>query len=188
MTLEDILRDIELRGESELNSLSEYYEQKITELKRKQELQVRDLEEKYQKLTDEEKRSVERTIISSAEMESLKIIRSKESELLQEALGKAMIYVKELRNSPRYSEILKKMVRVAVSTLGKNCIVIVSRQDSDLIKSLPDIKIKTADVDQYGGIIATSQDGSMEIDLTLSSIIRDIQDRIVSRISDHLGE
>ena len=188
MTLEDILKDIELRGKTDLDGMSKYYDQKIADLRRKEDAQTRVLEEKYRKLTDEEKRSVERTILSSAEMESLKIVRSKESELLEEALGKAEIYVKELRNSPSYGKFLHRMVAIATAALGSDCVINVSKSDSGILKDVSNVKIKYQDVDPYGGLIALSSDGSREIDLTLMSIFADIREKIISRVSEHLGE
>lgn len=88
-------------GRWRIKTLSDYYEQKISEIRKKQDIALRNLQEKYEKLTEEEVRSVERTTISSGEMEALKIVRSRESSLIEEAMGKATIYLKELRNSKR---------------------------------------------------------------------------------------
>ena len=188
MTLEEILKDIEIRGTRELSSLSEYYDQKIQELKRNQDLQIRDLEEKYRKRVEEEKRTVERTILSSAEMESLRIIRTRENSLLQEALGKAMVYLRELSNNPAYEDLITKMVDVARKSLGDDCVILAGDKELAMLKNRPGILLRRSNVDPYGGIIAQSSDGSRELDLTLSSLSREIQDRLIAKISEHLGE
>ena len=188
MTLEDILKDIESRGDGELKTLSDYYEQKISEIRKKQDLAIRNLQEKYEKLTEEEVRSVERTTISSGEMEALKIVRSRESSLIEEAMGKATIYLKELRNSKDYKDIIARMVAAARHSLGGKITVRVSARDSSLIPQSKDLVIKEEEVDPYGGIIAQSSDGSMQVDLTLTSIMQDIREKLISRISEHLGE
>ncbi|MCL4341756.1 MAG: hypothetical protein M1431_06665 [Candidatus Thermoplasmatota archaeon] len=188
MTLEEILKDIELRGTRELNSLSEYYDQKIQELKRSQELQIRDLEEKYRKKTEEERRTVERTILSSAEMESLKIIRTKESSLIQEALGKAMVYLRELSNKPVYKSLVLKMAQVARKNLGEDCVILAGDKEAEILKTEPGLKVKKAKADPYGGIVAQSSDGSRELDLTLSSLFREVHEKLIAKISEHLGE
>ncbi|MEM0156514.1 MAG: V-type ATP synthase subunit E family protein [Thermoplasmataceae archaeon] len=188
MTLEDILKDIEARGDGELKNLSEYYEQKISEFKKKQDIAIRNLQEKYEKITEEEVRSVERTTISSGEMEALKIVRSRESSLIEEAMGKATIYLKELRNSRYYKDIMARMVAVARASLGGKIIIRVSSRDSSLIPQSKDLVIKEEEVDPYGGIIAQSSDGSMQVELTLTSIMQDIKEKLISRISEHLGE
>ncbi len=188
MTLEEILQDIELRGNRELTSLSEYYDQKIQELRKDQELQIRDLEEKYRKRVEEEKRTVESTILSSAEMESLRIIRTKENSLLQEALGKAMVYLRELSNNPAYPHIVGKMADLARKTLGNDCVILAGDKELSILKNITGINLKKAKVDPYGGIIAQSSDGARELDLTLTSLFRELQERLIAKISEHLGE
>lgn len=121
-------------------------------------------------------------------MEALKIVRSRESSLIEEAMGKATIYLKELRNSKDYKEIMAKMVDAARRSLGKKFTIRVSARDSSLIPQSKDLVIREEEVDPYGGIIAESSDGSMQIDLTLTSIMQDIKEKLISRISEHLGE
>ena len=115
-------------------------------------------------------------------------MRSRESSLIEEAMGKATIYLKELRNSKDYKDIIARMVAAARHSLGGKITVRVSARDSSLIPQSKDLVIKEEEVDPYGGIIAQSSDGSMQVDLTLTSIMQDIREKLISRISEHLGE
>jgi vacuolar-type H+-ATPase subunit E/Vma4 len=187
MSLEEILKDIELRGKQELDELKLYYEKKISDLQAKQDRTLAAQNEKIRKSTEEEKRSAERTIVSSAEMEALNILRSKQGSLVEEAASKAELYLKNMRDRKDYADILGKMVDISRKTLGKDCRIYASKEDSSRI-SAEGSKIVTKDIDPYGGIRAESADGSRELDLTVTAIVSELREKIVSQFYQHLGE
>ena len=187
MSLEEILKDIELRGKQELDELKLYYGKKIEDLQAKQDRTLNAQSEKIRKSTEEEKRTAERTIISSAEMEALNILRSKEGSLVEEAASKAELYLKNMRERKDYQEILAKMVEISRKTLGKDCRILASREDSSKI-SAEGAKIIVKEVDPYGGLKAESADGTRELDLTVTAIISELRERIVSQFYQHIGE
>ena len=187
MSLEEILKDIELRGKQELDELLLYYGKKIEDLHAKQERSLNAQSEKIRKSTEEEKRTAERTIISSAEMEALNILRSREGSLVDEAAAKAELYLKNMRDRKDYPEILSKMVDISRRTLGKDCRIIASKEDTPKI-SADGGKIIVKEVDPYGGLKAESADGTRELDLTVSAIVSELRERIVSQFYQHLGE
>ncbi len=187
MSLEEILKDIELRGKQELDELQLYYGKKLDDLQAKQERTLNAQSEKIRKIADEEKRTAERTIISSAEMEALNILRSKEGNLVEEAAGKAELYLRSMRDRKDYPEVLRKMVDVSRKTLGKDCRIIASREDSSKI-SADGAKIIVKEVDPYGGLKAESADGTRELDLTVAAIVSELREKIVSQLYQHIGE
>ena len=187
MTLEDILKDIELRGKQELQDLTQYYGKRISEIEAKQKLASDALRDRISRSTEEEKRSIEKTILSSAEMESLKIHRTKESSLIQEAVERAERYLKNQRKSKDYPVLLEQMIRVSRNTLGKNCTIYLGKDDISLLKD-KDAKVIAREVDPYGGIKSVSEDGSKELDLTFSTILKEIREKLISKFSEHLGE
>ncbi len=187
MSLEEILKDIELRGKQELDELRLYYGKKLEDLQARQERTLNAQTEKIRKSTDEEKRTAERTIISSAEMEALNILRSREGSLVEEAAAKAELYLKNMRDRKDYPEILAKMVEISKKTLGTDCRIIASKEDSSKI-SAGGGKIFVKEVDPYGGIKAESADGTRELDLTVKAIVSELRERIVSQFYQHLGE
>ncbi len=187
MSLEEILRDIELRGKQELDELKLYYEKKIADLQAKQDRAISAQNEKIRKSTDDEKRSAERTIISSAEMEALNILRSREGILVEEAASKAELYLKNMRDRKDYSEILAKMVDISRKTLGNDCRIFVSKEDSSKVTA-DGSKVVVKEVDPFGGIKAESSDGSRELDLTVSAIVSELREKITSQFYQYLGE
>jgi vacuolar-type H+-ATPase subunit E/Vma4 len=189
MTLEEILKDVELRGKDESEKIIEYYEEQFNQLKKKHEQQIKALTEEYAKKFEDEKRTVERSIISSAEMEGFKVIRTKKSDLIDDAVGRAEMYLLNLVNKKNeYSKILNKMVEIATKTLGQDCVISISKKDYALIKNRTKLHFTHPKEDIGGGIIARSKDGSMELDLSFRSVFANIVDSISSRVSEHIGD
>lgn len=187
MSLEEILKDIELRGEKELKELTDYYEQKLNDLRAKQDSALKHQQEKMGKASEEERRTAERTIISSAEMQALNTVRGRESELVSEATGKVELYLKNIKSRNDYPEVLSRMVDIAHGTLGDDCTIFASRDDIQAI-SKGKSKVVEKAVDPHGGIIAESSDGSRELNLTISAVLSEIREKIVSRLYEYLGE
>lgn len=187
MSLEEILQDIELRGKQELQELTLYYEQKLKELESKQTAALKVQNDKIRKASEEEKRTAERTIISSAEMEALNTVRGKEGVLIEEAVQKAELYLKNIKDRKEYPETLSKMVEIARRVLGKDCRIYASKQDAATIKAA-DSRIIEKDVDPFGGIMAESADGARELDLTVSAIVSEIREKLVSKLFESIGE
>ncbi len=189
MTLEEILKDVELRGKEESDKIIEYYEEQFNQLKKKHEQQIKVLTEEYAKKFSDEKRNVERSILSSAEMEGFKIIRTKKRDLIDDATGRAEMYLLNLRSKKsEYSKIINRMVEISTSTLGPDCIITVSTKDSALFKSGKKIHLNHSTEDLGGGIIASSKDGSMELDLSFHTVFANIVDSIASKVSEHIGD
>lgn len=187
MSLEEILKDIELRGENELKELNSYYEKKLSDLQAKQDVAIKSQNEKIKKSSEEERRTAERTIISSAEMEALNTVRSRESQLISEAAEKAELYLKNIRSRKDYPEVLSRMVQVAQKTLGEDCTIYAAKSDAATVNRGKS-KVVEKEVDPFGGIVAESSDGSRELDLTITAVISEIREKLVSRLYEYLGE
>ncbi|MCW6170766.1 MAG: hypothetical protein LVQ96_06305 [Thermoplasmatales archaeon] len=189
MALEEILKDVEQKGLEEREKVIRYYEDQFSVLKKKQDQQVADLTEEYEKRFADEKRVVERSILSSAEMDSFKIVRTKKSDLVDEAVGRAQMYFFDLIDRKKeYSEILNKMVGIAIGSLGQDCVITISKKDTSLVKNRTKLHFSYAKDDLHGGIIAYSKDGSMELDLSFPTVFANIADSIAAKISDHIGD
>ena len=189
MALEEILKDVEQKGLEEREKIIRYYEDQFSVLKKRHDQQIAALTEEYEKKFADEKRVVERSILSSAEMDSFKIVRTKKSDLVDEALARAQMYFFDLVDRKKeYSEILNKMVGIAIESLGQDCVLTISKKDASLVKNRTKLHFNYTKDDLQGGIIAHSKDGSMELDLSFPTVFASISDSIAAKISDHIGD
>lgn len=112
-------------------------------------------------------------------------MRDKIAELINANVDKAVTTLENLRNTEEYKEVLSKMIQVSKKLLGNNCTVKANSADANLISD-SSVNIVKDNVDKYGGIIAESED--KEVDLTISSIIKNLRERIAMELSNIVGE
>ncbi len=139
----------------------------------------------YSRKKSEEALLIEKRELDAAEFEAKKIVRDKVAELINVNVDKGVIILENLRNTEEYKEILNKMIQVSKKLLGTNCTVRVNPADTNLITD-SSVTIVKDNVDKYGGIIAESED--KEVDLTISSIIKNLRERIAMELSNIVGE
>ena len=187
MSLEEIIQEIDRKGKEQMQELSAHYESRISELRQRYSNLERDLREEWESKIGTETVSLKKNIVSSAQMESLRMIRSREKEIVDSALEKVEDHLHDIRSWKNYSEIMGSLSRISTSALGKDCRIMVSKNDQSL---LPGAEPRNDDavLDKYGGIVAVSKDGSMELDLRIYSIYQDLREKIIAAISENIGE
>ncbi|HLH86659.1 MAG TPA: V-type ATP synthase subunit E family protein, partial [Thermoplasmataceae archaeon] len=139
--------------------------------------------------TEESARTLELSVLSSAQMEALKIVRTRQEELLEDFLDRAEEVISGYRKSQRYAALLSRLVKIAREALGNDCIISVAREDKDKLPA--GVKATESDddgVQKYGGIIASSSDGSLELNLSLKEIFSGIREKLISSILERLEE
>ncbi len=185
MSLENIIQEIENRKAVEINKIADEYTKKINDVMVQKEKKINEIKDLYSRKKSEEALSIEKRELDAAEFEAKKIVRDKVAELINANVDKGVIILENLRNTEEYKEILNKMIQVSKKLLGTNCTVRVNPADTNLITD-SSVTIVKDNVDKYGGIIAESED--KEVDLTISSIIKNLRERIAMELSNIVGE
>ncbi|MGC8497019.1 MAG: hypothetical protein ACP5NL_03345 [Thermoplasmata archaeon] len=185
MSLENIIQEIENRKTVEINKIMDEYTKKINDVKVQKEKKINELKDLYAKKKTEEALLIEKRELDAAEFEAKKIVRDKVAELINVNVNKGVSILENLRNTEEYREILNKMIQVSKKLLGPNFTVKVNSADANRITDNT-VTIVKDNIDKYGGIIAESED--KEVDLTISSIIRNLRERLAMELSNIVGE
>ena len=184
MPLDNILQSIERRKSDEAASIIAKYQSQKEAIEKETERKIKEIEQSAKKKEDEDSRALENRELSNAEIEARKLIWEKRSTLIEEYLTTAFESMKDVRSSSSYKKILAAMADAAQRKLGKDCRIMISQKDSKLMKGLKTIE---KDIDPYGGIIAESADGSMEMDLTVTTLIKDLRERLSLVLYERIG-
>lgn len=187
MPLEDILQEVEKRKEEEIERISREYKARIDSVNSEVEQELKDLEAFYAKKIDDDSRTLKERETQLAHMEAKGLAREKVSKLMQDALGRAEFFIRNISDTKEYKEILKKMVNLSVSTLGADCIIHARKEDHSLVKGAGSVKL-AGDSINSAGIVAESADGNRELDLTIDTILGDIREKVSLELIKHLGE
>ncbi len=144
---------------------------------------VTELEEKEAKKRDEEVERLKRQELSSAELESKKIVLAKKKEVLAKAFDQTL---SDLENAPvdKKLEQYKAMVK-KVKDVIPNPTAIMSVNDDFTAEQLGVTKV-LKDERVAGGLILQSEDGQVEVDMQYSTILQSIWNREIKTVSNLL--
>lgn len=187
MPLEDILQEVEKRKEQEIKSISEEYKSKIDSVNSDLQKEIGHIESYYSKKTEDDTRALRDRELELARMEAKNLAREKVSKLMNKAFERADFFLRNISETKEYSRILKKMISLSTETLGADCVIHARKEDISFLQDMNKIKIAKANI-SVPGIIAESSDGSKELNLTISTIMEDLKEKISLELIKHLGE
>ncbi|MBO4798808.1 MAG: hypothetical protein J5494_08590 [Candidatus Methanomethylophilaceae archaeon] len=144
---------------------------------------IAEIEEKAAVKRDEELERLKRQEISSAELESKKIVLAKKKEILERAFNQTL---SELESAPAEKKLeqYKAMVR-AVKDIIPNPKAVMSCNDSFTAEELG-VSSVSKDSRIAAGLILQSEDGQVEVDMQYSTILQSVWNREIKTVSDIL--
>ncbi len=187
MPLEDILQEVEKRKKEEIERISREYSSRIESVNSEIDQELQDLESFYAKKIEDDTRAMKEREIQLAQMEAKGLSREKVSKLMQNALGRADFFLRNIADTGEYKSILGKMANLSIRTLGKDCTIMCRKEDEPILKGIGNLKLSGNHI-KSPGIVAESSDGKMELDLTIETVLEDIRESISLEILKHLGE
>ncbi len=163
---------IKAEAETEIAKIRADADQKIAELKEKEDKR---LKEAIERLTRQE--------LSSAELESKKIVLAKKKEILAEAFDGVL---SELENEPADQKLAhyRAMVKAASGIIDKPK-ALMSPKDSFTAAELGVTSVET-DERIASGLILQNEDGTVEVDMQYSTLLQSIWNREMKKVSDML--
>ena len=163
---------IKAEADAEIVKINADADAKIAELKEKEEKR---LKEAIERLGRQE--------MSSAELESKKIVLAKKKEVLAEAFNSAL---EGLEKAP--SDVKLKHYRAMVESAKKiieNPSALMSENDKFTAEELG-VKAVKVDSRISSGLILQNEDGTIEVDMQYETLLQTIWDRDVKAVSDIL--
>ena len=104
-----------------------------------------------------------------ARLEAKRVLAEAKEDAISASLEGFFTELKEIRNSAKYKDFLKKSVADAVKELGGKPTVHVSKEDTAVLGKLSNADIAT-DLEGLGGAMVETEDGSVRIDLRLENL------------------
>ncbi len=141
------------------------------------------MKEKEDKKLKEAIERLKRQELSSAELESKKIVLSKKKEILAQAFDSVL---NDLENAPKDVKLeqYKKMVESAKTVIDKPKAFISKNDDF----TAAELGVSSVEVDSRirSGIILQSDDGTVEVDMQYQTLLQTIWDSEMKNLSDML--
>jgi V/A-type H+-transporting ATPase subunit E len=181
MGVDALLREVEDRRKKALEVLEAEYSAKREEVKKRTAEQVAYIMESAKKeavsLAQREVTRVE----GAAKLQSKKLLFDATEKLLESNIAALKDALAESASSPSYAELLTKMAKYASKRLDGKISVTCREQDEAALKAAG-AKIASTTLNSIGGFKATSEDGTLELDLTFEEILRSREDEVRASI------
>ena len=183
MALSNVTQEILADADAKAAAIRAEADAEFAKINADADARIAELKDKEDKRLKEAIESLNRQEISSAELESKKIVLAKKKELLTEAFD-GMLSQLENASSDEKLKHYKAMVQVATGIIDKPKALMSEKDDFTAAELGVTAVCKDARISS--GLILQSEDGSVEIDMQYSTLLQSIWDREIKAVSDIL--
>jgi len=185
MALDNVVKEIQASADRQAYDIVSQAKAEVKAILAEADVQISDMKEKEDKRLKEEVERLKRQELSSAELESKKIVLSKKKEILAKAFETVLA---DLESAPRDEKLeqYKKMIKSAKTVIDKPK-ALISPKDDFTAKELG-VKSVETDPKIRAGLILQSEDNTVEVDMQYETILQAIWNREIKAMSDILFE
>ncbi|MDO5861960.1 MAG: hypothetical protein Q4Q58_04115 [Thermoplasmata archaeon] len=183
MALANVTQEISRAADDKAAALKAEADAEIAKIQADADAKIAELKEKEDKRIADEIDRLNRQEMSSAELESKKLVLAKKKEIMSEAYESML---SQLEGAPADVKLAqyKSMVEKAKQIIDKPK-ALMSENDSFTAAELGVASVM-ADSRISGGLILQSEDGTVEVDMQYSTLLQEIWDREIKAVSDIL--
>jgi len=185
MALDNVMKEITASADRQAGEIDSQAAAEVRSIQAEADALIADMKEKEDKKLKEAIERLKRQELSSAELESKKIVLSKKKEILAKAFETVLA---DLESAPREKKLeqYKEMVKSAKTVIDKPKAVISPKDDF----TAKELGVKSVDKDPRirAGMILQSEDGTAEVDMQYETLLQAIWNREIKALSDILFE
>ena len=183
MALENVKEDIVSSAKTAVDAISKDSKAEIAKIKAEAEAAIADMKKKEEKRLTEALDRLDRQEISSAELESKKIVLAKKKEILEKAFDETLAELEAAPAKVKKAQYVK-MVEAAKKVI-KEPKAFCSKGETLKAEDLGVVSLTKLD-SITGGLIFESKDGTIQVDMQFRTILETVWDRESKSISDIL--
>lgn len=181
MGLDIVVKDIQNGAQSEVSRIKAEADAKVAEI-------INEARDGQKKMlgdslaqTEEDLKNLHQQLVSSANLEVKRIRLNKRKELLDQVYNKTYESIKSMPASKA-----ENLLSVLIDKNEADGVRIYSSKNSEaLVKKLSSLSY-AGNIDSIGGIVLENEDGTVRLDYTYDSILKNVYERSLKQISDIL--
>ncbi|MDR1690460.1 MAG: hypothetical protein LBR42_01275 [Candidatus Methanoplasma sp.] len=183
MALDNVTKEIIASADAKAGEIKSQADAEVKAILAEADALISDMREKEDKKLKEAVERLKRQELSSAELESKKIVLSKRKEILAEAFETVLADLESASRDVKLEQ-YKDMVKSAKTVIDKPKALISPKDDF----SAKELGVKSVETDPRirAGMILQSEDGTVEVDMQYETILQTIWDREIKALSDIL--
>jgi len=183
MALDNVTKDIRDSADASVAAIKAERDAEVAKIMAEADAAISEMKEKEDKRLKEVIEQLGRQMLSSAELESKKIVLSKKKEILERAFAEALASLESASASVR-----KKQYRQMVDAAKKVIDDPKAYCSKDETVTAEDIGVSKLEKvgGMTGGLILESRDGTIQVDMRYRTILQTVWDRELKSLSDIL--
>ncbi|MFP4169499.1 MAG: V-type ATPase subunit subunit G family protein [Methanomassiliicoccales archaeon] len=183
MALDKVVKDIIESAKREADSLVQDAERQRDQILGEADQSISQMRERHEKDLEEARKRLRRQEISSAELESKKIVLNKKKEILDRTFEEAL---EELSSMPpkEKSRIYRKSIEASKDVVP-NPKVYCPKGEAEIVSEMEGVKeVEEADIES--GLLLESGDGSIRVDYRFRTLLEGIWEQELKNVSNIL--
>lgn len=181
MGLDIVVKDIQEGARAEVSRIQAEGDAKASEiLNEAKESQKKMLGDSLAK-AEEDLQNLHQQVISSANLEVKRITLNKRKELLDKVYSQTIEAIKSMPTSKR-EELLKHIITKYEASGSR---IYSPKESEEIVKKLTSLTYAGSIV-SIGGVVLENEDGTVRLDFTYDSILKNVYERSLKQISDIL--
>ena len=180
MALDNVKQDINRSAEAAVAEINLGRDAEIAKIRAEADAAVSGIKEKEEKRLKEAVEHLGRQELSSAELESKKIVLTKKKEILAQTFSEMLAELESATDCAKKDQ-YRKMVAAAKKVI-KDPVAYCAKGESMTAADIGVTSLKKVD-GITGGLILESKDGTMRVDMQYRTILQTIWDREMKQVS-----
>jgi len=183
MALDNVTKDIRDSARASAAAIEAERDAEVAKIMAEADALISDMKAKEDKRLKEVIEQLGRQVLSSAELESKKIVLSKKKEILEKAFAESLALLESAPAAARKKQYVQ-MVAAAKKVIGDPK-AYCAKDETITAEELGVSKLeKVSGI--TGGLILESKDGTMQVDMQYRTILQTVWDREMKSLSDIL--
>ncbi|AKB77093.1 V-type ATP synthase subunit E [Methanosarcina horonobensis HB-1 = JCM 15518] len=181
MGLEIVIKDIQEGARAEVSRIKTEGDAKASEITNEaKEVQKKMLGDSLAKV-EEDLQKLHQQVISSANLEVKRITLNKRKELLDKVYSQTVESIKSMPAS-KQEELLKHIINKNEASGAR---IYSNKESEGTVRKLSSLTY-AGNIDCIGGVVLENEDGTVRLDFTYDSILKNVYERSLKQISDIL--
>jgi vacuolar-type H+-ATPase subunit E/Vma4 len=178
MTLEDLVEEIRRRGEAELGKITSDRDRQAAEITSDRDRRLSEIRIESERASAADIARERTQRIAAAKLHSRKLLYEAREARLARSIEETRALLREYTGSAEYPAVLKRMLGVATSTLGRQVRVSGRTEDAVVLQKVAGRSFDPEPRPILGGLIAETPDRSRRLNLSFDELLRFREDQI----------
>ncbi len=183
MTLEQLVAEIERRGQAELAAIEAARATQATQIAAQRDAEIAALRAEATRVADTEAARERAQRIAAAKLQARKLLYEAREARLEQALVETRDLLRTYADSDAYPATLKRMYDTATDRLGKQVRVMGRSADAARLSKVAGKAADGTALPILGGLVAETTDGSRRLNLSFDELLRLHEDQVRELLS-----